>query len=43
MKVVVSRASHDHQVPQVGLPQIAPVTIVIAVKSSPTSADALAQ
>ena len=36
----VIRASQTHQVPQVGLPHIAPVTNAIAVKAAPTGATA---
>ena len=42
IETVVSRASHVHQVPHVGLPQIDPVAIVSPVKSTPTSAEACA-
>ena len=34
----VSLASHTHQVPQVGLPQIDPVNRVANVKQAPTGA-----
>src|SRR6476469_8659797 len=40
MAVLVSRASHSHQVPQVGRPHKEPTTSIIAVNSTPTSADA---
>ena len=36
------RASQAHQVPQIGLPQIAPVASVSAVNSTPTPAAARA-
>ena len=42
MATLVSRASHVHQVPHVGLPQIAPAAIVNPVKTTPTSAEACA-
>ena len=38
----VSRASHTHQVPQVGLPQIAPVASASTVKDAPIGAAAAA-
>ena len=41
--VEVSRASHVHQTPQVGRPQIDPDTIMSAANSTPTSAAAAAQ
>ncbi len=37
----VSRASHTHQVPQVGLPQIDPVNNVANVKQAPIGAQDL--
>ena len=37
----VIRASQTHQVPQVGLPQMAPVTSAIKVSAAPTGAAAL--
>jgi len=39
MATLVSRASHVHQAPQVGLPQMAPLRMVIPVKSTPSSAE----
>ena len=41
-RVLVRRASHAHHVPQIGLPQIAPVASVSAVNSTPTVAAARA-
>ena len=38
MEVILG--SHAHHVPQVGLPQIAPVTNAIAVRTAPTGAAA---
>ena len=37
--VSVRRASHVHQVPQIGLPQIGPVMSTTVVNSRPTSAE----
>ena len=42
INIEVSRASHAHQVPQIGLPQIAPVIKVINVNTQPISAMARA-
>src|SRR5881628_2039281 len=42
MAVVVSRGSHVHHVPQTGLAQMDPKTMVSAVNSTPTSAEAAA-
>ena len=42
INIEVRRASHAHQVPQIGLPQIAPVIKVIKVKTQPISAMARA-
>src|SRR5882672_7419015 len=42
IETLVSRASHVHQMPQVGFPQIEPVAIVMPVKTTPTSAEACA-
>ena len=39
INVVVNLASHVHQVPQVGFPQIEPVSRVKTVKNKPISAD----
>ena len=36
---MVRRASHVHQAPQVGLPQMAPVAMVRPVKITPSSAE----
>ena len=35
MKTEVRRASHTHQVPHIGLPQIEPVSSASAVKTAP--------
>ena len=43
MVTVVSRASQVHHVPQVGLPQMDPDTMVMARKRTPTSAEAWAR
>ena len=37
-KTEVSRASHTHHVPHIGLPQIEPVTSASAVKTAPIGA-----
>ncbi|MEZ5894410.1 MAG: hypothetical protein R3C58_14860 [Parvularculaceae bacterium] len=42
MSIDVSRASHTHHAPQVGLPQIAPVTSASAVNAAPGTAAARA-
>src|SRR6266511_6452279 len=42
MAVVVSRGSHVHHVPHTGLAQMDPNTMVRAVNSTPTSAEAAA-
>lgn len=34
----VKRASHTHHVPHIGLPQVAPITRAIKVKTAPTGA-----
>ena len=39
-KTEVSRASHTHHVPHIGLPQIEPVTSASAVKTAPIGAAA---
>ena len=38
INIDVIRASHAHQVPHVGLPQIAPVTKAIILKTNPDGA-----
>ena len=38
MSSAVKRASHTHQVPHIGLPQIAPVTSAIKVNIAPIGA-----
>ena len=42
MSSEVSRASHTHQVPHMGLPHSEPVTSVSAVKAAPSGAQHLA-
>ena len=42
IETLVRRASQVHHVPQVGLPQIAPVAMLMPVKTTPTSAEACA-
>src|ERR1043166_5048430 len=42
-RVLVSRASQVHQVPQMGFPQIGPVVSTIAANTVPTSAEASAE
>ena len=42
IETLVSRASQVHHVPHVGLPQIDPVAMLMAVKMTPTSAEACA-
>src|SRR2546422_4490775 len=42
METLVRRASQVHHAPQVGLPQIAPVAMLMPVKTTPTSAEACA-
>ena len=41
MSSAVKRASHTHQVPHIGLPQIAPVTKAIKVNIAPIGAMAI--